>query len=138
VSDKIPERQTKYNTRISAIVVDDNKELRDLFVEILEIKGVKVAGTGSDGEEAVWLYQIHHPDIVFLDAKMPGHDGFYALGKIREYDPHAKIVLVTGSNQEQALLDNSNADVIVEKPVDIDEIMSIAYKLTGKYLENIQ
>jgi hypothetical protein len=35
-------------------------------------------------------------------------------------------------------LDNSNADVIVEKPVDIDEIMSIAYKLTGKYLENIQ
>ncbi len=138
MSDKIPERQIKYNTRISAIVVDDNKELRDLFVEILEIKGVKVAGTGSDGEEAVWLYQIHHPDIVFLDAKMPGHDGFYALDKIREYDPNAKIVLVTGSNQEQALLDNCSADIIVEKPVDMEEIVSIACKLTGKHLENIQ
>lgn len=138
MSDKNQERYRKYGTSISAIVVDDNKELRDLFVEILEIRGVRVAGTGADGEEAVWLYQIHHPDIVFLDAKMPGHDGFYALSKIREFDPHAKVVLVTGSNQEKALLDNCKANIIVEKPVDIEEIMTMAYQLTGKGLENIQ
>ncbi|HEX5457957.1 MAG TPA: response regulator [Candidatus Nitrosotalea sp.] len=132
------EQQNKYNTRISAIVIDDNKELRDLFVEILEIRGIRVAGTGADGEEAVWLYQIHRPDIVFLDAKMPGHDGFYALSKIREFDPYGKIVLVTGSNQEKALLDNCKANIIVEKPIDVEEIMDITCKLTGKYLENIQ
>jgi two-component system chemotaxis response regulator CheY len=138
VLDKTQELHSKYSTRISAIVVDDNKELRDLFVEILEIRGIRVTGTGADGEAAVWLYQIHHPDIVFLDAKMPGHDGFYALSKIREFDPHAKIVLVTGSNQEKAMLDNCRANIIVEKPVDIEEIMTIAYQLTGKSLENIQ
>ena len=136
--DKTQEHQNKYNTRISAIVIDDNKELRDLFVELLQIRGVRVTGTGADGEEALWLYQIHHPDIVYLDAKMPGHDGFYALSKIREFDPHAKVILVTGSNQEKALLDNCKANIIVEKPVDIEEIMKMTCQLTGKYLENIQ
>ncbi|MGI0017599.1 MAG: response regulator [Nitrosotalea sp.] len=131
-------QENKSSTRISAIVVDDNKELLDLFVELLQIRGVKVTGTGANGEEAITLYQTHSPDIVFLDAKMPVHDGFYALGKIREFDPHAKVVLVTGSNQEKALLDNCKANVIVEKPFDIEEIMRIAYQLTGKYLENIQ
>ena len=134
---RLHDRHTKYTSRISAIVVDDNKELRDLFVELLEIRGIKVAGTGTDGEEAVWLYQIHHPDIAFLDAKMPGHDGFYALSKIREFDPHAKVILVTGSNQEKALLDNCKADIIVEKPIDIEDVMTMTCKLTGKYLENI-
>ena len=136
--DKTQEHQSKYNTRINAIVIDDNKELRDLFVELLQIRGVRVTGTGADGEEALWLYQIHHPDIVYLDAKMPGHDGFYALSKIREFDPHAKVILVTGSNQEKALLDNCKANIIVEKPIDIEEIMKMTYQLTGKYLENIQ
>ncbi len=134
---RLHDRHIKYTSRISAIVVDDNKELRDMFVELLEIRGVKVAGTGTDGEEAVWLYQIHHPDIVFLDAKMPGHDGFYALSKIREFDPHAKVILVTGSNLEKALLDNCNANIIVEKPIDIEEMMTMTCQLTGKYLENV-
>ena len=134
---RLHDRHTKYSSRISAIVVDDNKELRDLFVDLLEIRGIKVAGTGIDGEEAVWLYQIHHPDIVFLDAKMPGHDGFYALSKIREFDPHAKVILVTGSNQEKALLDNCKANIIVEKPIDIEEVMTMTCQLTGKCLENI-
>jgi len=97
-----------------------------------------VTGTGSNGEEAITLYQTHSPDIIFLDAKMPVHDGFYALSKIREFDPYAKVVLVTGSNQEKALLDNCKANIIVEKPFDIEEIMKITCQLTGKYLENIQ
>lgn len=134
---RLHDRHTKYASRISAIVVDDNKELRDIFVELLEIRGVKVAGTGTDGEEAVWLYKIHHPDIVFLDAKMPGHDGFYALSKIREFDPHAKVILVTGSNQENTLLDNCKANIMVEKPIDMEEIMTKTCQLTGKYLENV-
>ena len=132
------EHQNKNNAPISAIVIDDNKELRDLFVELLKIRGIRVAQTGSNGEEAVELYQIYRPDIVFLDAKMPVHDGFYALSKIREFDPHAKVVLVTGSHQEKALLDNCNANIIIEKPVDIEKIMEITYGLTGKCLENIR
>lgn len=132
------EDQNENSAPIRVIVIDDNKELRDLFVELLKIRGIKVAQTGSNGDEAVELYQIHRPDIVFLDAKMPVNDGFYALSKIREFDSHAKVVLVTGSNQEKALLDNCNANIIIEKPVDIEKIMEITYALTGKCLENIR
>jgi two-component system chemotaxis response regulator CheY len=123
--------------RINAIVVDDNKELRALFVELLQLRGVRVMGTGSNGEEAFYLYQLHRPDMVILDAVMLVQDGFYALSKIKELDVDAKVVLVTGSHQEKAMLDNYRANMIIENPVDIEEVMDIAYKLTAHSPENV-
>jgi two-component system chemotaxis response regulator CheY len=110
---------------ISAIVIDDDKDLKDIFVELLQINNMNIVGTGNNGKQAFELYQKHKPDIVFMDVMMPEYDGLYGLKNIREYDPNAVIVLVTGSANVGNKLDNCKATAILPKPIDMDKIKSI-------------
>lgn len=90
---------------INAIVVDDDKDVSDVFIELLQINEINVVGNGVNGKDAVELYQKLHPDIIFMDAMMPQYDGFYGLEKIMEYDPNARVIMVTGSaNVEDKLV----------------------------------
>ena len=89
---------------IRALVVEDDKDVKDVFVELLQLSKDDVIGKGSNGKEAIELYKKLHPDIVFIDVLMPEYDGFYGLEKIKEYDPKAIVVMVTGSeNSEEKL-----------------------------------
>lgn len=113
---------------ITALVVDDNKDVQKVFVELLQFNGITVIGTGSNGKEASELYKKLEPDIVFIDAIMPKYNGFYGLEKIREYDPESVVVLVTGSINVETELDNCNATAILPKPINMDKIMSVVNK----------
>jgi two-component system chemotaxis response regulator CheY len=110
---------------IKAIVVDDDKDVQDVFIELLEINNVHVIGTGHNGKNALELYQTLCPDIVFMDVKMPEYDGFYGLEKIREYDPNALVVLVTGSEGVEDKINYCGATAIVPKPIHIDKIIGV-------------
>jgi two-component system, chemotaxis family, chemotaxis protein CheY len=112
------------NNGTNAIVVDDNKDLLDVFVELLQAHGINVMGSGANGKDAVELYQKFHPDVVFMDALMPKYDGFYGLEKIREYNPDAIVFLVTGSANIEKKIDKCNATAILEKPIDMNKIMN--------------
>lgn len=114
--------------KINSIVIDDNDDVREVFAELLQINDVDVIGTGCNGKEAVELYQKHTPDVVFMDVMMPEYDGFYGLKNIKEYDPNAIVVLVTGSVNVGTQLDNCNATAIIAKPIDIDKIKSVVNK----------
>lgn len=114
--------------KINAIVIDDNDDIRDVFAELLQIYDIDVMGTGCNGKEAVELYQKHKPDVVFMDVVMPEYDGFYGLKNIKEYDPNAIVVLVTGSVNVETQLDNCNATATIAKPIDIDKIKSVVNK----------
>lgn len=115
-------------SRINAIVIDDNVDVRDLFVELLEIQNVNVIGIGSNGKEAYDLYQKHNPDIVFIDAIMPDFDGFFGMETIMKYDPKAIVVLITGAFTEQAKINQYKPTAIVEKPLDMNEIKNVISK----------
>jgi CheY-like chemotaxis protein len=81
--------------QITAIIVDDEKDMTDVFSEYLKIIDVDVAGIGYNGKDAVDLYKKHKPDIVFLDLMMPEYDGLYALENIRNESPNANVVIIT-------------------------------------------
>lgn len=68
---------------LNAIVVDDDKNVRSVFTELLQIAKFNVVGTGTNGKEAYELYRNLSPDVVFIDALMPEYDGFYGLGRIK-------------------------------------------------------
>lgn len=63
----------------TAIVIDDDHDIVDVFSDILQILQIDVIGKGYDGKEAVELYQKFTPDLVILDLMMPKYDGIYAL-----------------------------------------------------------
>jgi len=110
---------------ITAIVVDDNKNIVDFFSEFLELKDVNVIGKGYDGKEAVDLYVTLRPDVIFLDVVMNRFDGLYALEKIKKIDPDANVIMVTADLREDTYvkITNLKASAIIFKPYDIDAVM---------------
>ncbi len=129
VSTMIKYSETDLGQRTNVLVIDDDKDVRDAFVGLLQIHGINVIGTCSDGKEAYEMYQKLRPDFVLIDAAMPLYDGLYGIEKIRQFDPLAKVILVTGTALKNYDINYSHQIEIVEKPIDIHEILSVISKM---------
>lgn len=112
---------------VKVIVVDDDQDIRELFVELLQMNDINVVGTGANGHDAFELYKIYRPDFVLLDYLMPLYDGKYAIDKIQEFDPHGKIILVSGSYFENGSLGDS-VKAIIKKPIEIKDVLGAINK----------
>ncbi|MDO8645729.1 MAG: response regulator [Candidatus Planktophila sp.] len=73
----------------SVLVIDDNEDIRHLLTLILENAGFTVL-TGIDGADGLAQTRTAKPDLILLDAMMPGLNGFEVLEKIRN-DRDSKI-----------------------------------------------
>ena len=109
----------------SVIVIDDDKDTVRLFSELLEENGVEVIGKGYSGKDAISLFEKKRPDVILIDIMMPDGSGFYAIRKIHEKNPNAKILAVTAdtTSQTEEKLKKISIDVIY-KPFDIKQIIS--------------
>ena len=109
---------------VTCIVVDDDQNILSVFCELLTLLSVDILSTAQNGDDAVKQYKKFKPDVVFLDLIMPKHDGFYAIKEISQYDPDAKIIIVTGylEQSESDILDTLPVTEIIYKPFDIDQI----------------
>lgn len=123
----------------TAIVIDDDMDTCDVLTEYLEIKDIEVLGIGFDGKEAVDLYKKHNPDLVFLDIMMPHYDGFYGLEKIKQLNPAAYVIVITGdlTPETHNRLQILNSSATIYKPFDIDKIMIVVEEVCKEKLCNI-
>ena len=109
----------------SAIVVDDDPDAVEMFSDYLEIKGINVIGKSNNGKEGIEAYKKLKPDVVFLDVMMPDSDGIYALKKIREVNPKAKVIMVTAdmSTETKKKLRELKPTDVIYKPYNVDRIL---------------
>ena len=109
----------------SVIVIDDDKDTVRLFTEFLEENDINVIGNGFDGVTAVKLFNETKPDVVLIDLNMPNGSGFYAIKKIQEIDPKAKIIAITadGSFSIEEKLVKLHIPLI-QKPFKMDQVIS--------------
>jgi len=89
------------------LVVDDQAYVREILTELLSNwPGVVVAGTGSDGSEAVALADELLPDVVVIDLRMPRMNGAEAAAVILSRHPTTRVIALTvaphGQLAEQA------------------------------------
>ena len=84
-----------------------------------------VVGRGYNGKDAVDLFEKNSPDVILIDIMMPEGSGFYAIRKIREKNPNAKILAVTADTTSLTLekLKKLSVDVIY-KPFDMNKVIS--------------
>ncbi len=81
---------------IRVLVVDDSIICREAIAILLnQAPDIDVVGKAADGREAIDLNRQLRPDIITMDAKMPGVDGFAAISEIMASQP-VPIVMVTG------------------------------------------
>ncbi|MGD8287014.1 MAG: sigma-54 dependent transcriptional regulator [Gemmatimonadota bacterium] len=106
------------------LVVDDEKGIRDALVQLFEYEGHEVA-SAEDGHEGIEKASELHPDVIFLDVKMPGLDGLDVLAKIREDDPSALIVMISGHGTIDTAVEatRKGAYDFLEKPLDSDRLL---------------
>jgi two-component system, chemotaxis family, chemotaxis protein CheY len=88
------------------LVVDDSPFIRSLAKELLAPKGYEVAGEAVDGNEAIQKYSALKPDLVLMDLKMDGMNGFNAAKKILEQFPDARIVMVTSYGTKEIIINS--------------------------------
>jgi len=119
----------------NVLVVDDDIDTVDVLCEYLRLKGMNVVGSAKNGQEALKLYKELKPDIVLLDVWMPDFDGYFGLQKILEFDPDAKIVMVTASafsDSKKNKLKSMGASDVICKPYETsDVIKTIEEQTTG-------
>jgi two-component system chemotaxis response regulator CheY len=114
--------------KIRIVVADDNHEMVETLATLLEQKGMKVVGKAYDGEEASQLYFLHKPDVILLDLNMPNYDGHYAIEKIMQKDPNAKIIVISAYLDKT--FQSNKVSSIFSKPYDIDEITEEIKQIT--------
>lgn len=109
------------------MIVDDSKTSRSILKSILTKNGYEVIAEAEDGQEGYDKYCELHPDYVTLDITMPVMDGIETLVKIKEYDPGAKVIMVTAAGQKSKMLDaiKLGAAEFVTKPFETDQIIGI-------------
>jgi DNA-binding NarL/FixJ family response regulator len=84
-------------SEIAVLVADDEP----LFVEMVQAMlsaeaGIEVIATAPDGRAAVRVAAEVDPDVIVMDVSMPIMDGIDATARIRERDPHACVLILTG------------------------------------------
>ena len=109
------------------LVVDDDPEIVELFVDVLERDGRFEVKTASTGYDAGVLTQDFMPDLVILDYMLPDINGNVVCQTIRKNPnfEHMKIIIVSGVvNQDEINeLLKAGADTFVKKPFNIEKLI---------------
>ena len=110
------------NRRI--LIVDDEQGIRAALGQLLEFEGYEVR-TVANAVDGLAEYARFKPHLVFMDVKMAGIDGLEALKKLREQDPGAIVVMISGHATIQTAVEATQhgAYDILEKPLDTDRIL---------------
>jgi two-component system nitrogen regulation response regulator NtrX len=106
------------------LVVDDEGGIRSALVQLFEYEGHDVE-EAEDGLEGIEKAEEFRPDVIFLDVKMPGVDGLDALARIREADPSALVVMISGHGTIDTAVEatRKGAYDFLEKPLDTDRLL---------------
>ena len=82
------------------LVIDDERLLCDLLQEMLRRHGHEVF-TAYSGQEGIQAFQRHRPQFTLLDLHLPDMNGIEALTRIREHDPKAVAMILTGAGSDK-------------------------------------
>ena len=107
------------------LVAEDEKQIADMIAFKLTNAGHQVI-RAQDGEQAVTMATREHPDLILLDAMMPGISGFEVLRRLKR-DPALKdigVIMVTAKGHERDVLSGLSGGAIdyVVKPFSLKEL----------------
>jgi DNA-binding NarL/FixJ family response regulator len=113
--------------RDTVLVVDDTPETLGFLTDMLDSAGFTVL-IATDGESALRLVDQITPDLVLLDAMMPGIDGFETCRRMKRDGQHAAlpVIFMTGLSETEHVVQGLAAGGVdyVTKPLVVDELLA--------------
>ncbi len=103
------------------LIVDDETGILTTLSQILVDEGYRTITTTS-GEEALHLFREQRPDVVFLDIWLPDWDGLETLQALRDVDPFAMVIMMSGHGTSETAVKaiKMGAHDYLEKPLSYD------------------
>ncbi len=117
------------------LVVEDDEMSLMICKKMLEILGYEVI-TARNGEEALKIYEEKNPHLVVADVVMPKMGGKELLSKIKEIDPEAKVILISGYSMEKEASSYKSLGALgyLQKPFTYQELAEIVHKALAKII----
>jgi two-component system LytT family response regulator/two-component system response regulator LytT len=127
---------------LTALIIDDEPLARQELQYLLDAAGgVTVLAHGTNGIEAVELIRNHKPDVIFLDVRMPGLDGFAVLKKVLGAGRRGalpQIVFATAFDQYAVKAFEVNAVDYLLKPFDNKRVLKTLEKVRARRANGLE
>ena len=119
--------------QLTVLVIDDDPGIRDYLETLATRQGYGVY-TAADGETALAGLDKTSPDLITLDAVLPGMDGLETLRRIKQRVPEVPVIMLSGHGQARTIVEAMRLGAIdfLRKPFEVEEL-ELAFR---KALEN--
>ena len=110
---------------VRVLLVDDHDLFRTGLRNLLEERGIQIAGEAGEGGDAVRLVRELAPEVVVMDLNMPGMTGIEAIRQIHGFAPLTRVLVLTISDQDDDVLDAilAGACGYLLKDASVDELI---------------
>ena len=117
------------------LIVDDEADILEILVKLTEQLGYCTVSADS-GKAGIDKYKSWQPDVVLLDRNMPEMDGLTCARSILEYDPEARIVLISGYDAGGASGVDDKTKALIKgyltKPINMEQVSQTIQKVLDK------
>lgn len=124
---------------LNVIVIDDEKLVRQMVIRCIEWEeiGLHIIGEASSARMGMELIDEMHPDIVFMDVRMPSMDGLTCSRLILDKYPHIKILILSGHDEFEYASEGIRIGVFdyLLKPINEEELRKAAIKARDSILD---
>jgi DNA-binding NtrC family response regulator len=119
------------------LVIDDEVQYRNLYAVTLKKAGFEIK-TAASAEDAAGIIEEHPPAMVISDVRMPGMDGISFLQKVKGKHPELPFLLITAFADIRDAVHALKLGAVdyLEKPVDLDELVSAVSDTLGVVFED--
>jgi DNA-binding NarL/FixJ family response regulator len=119
---------------LKVVIADDSALVRErLVVMVSDLEGVEVVGQATDAPEAMEIIQRLKPDVVILDIRMPGGNGFQVLETIKETGGAPVVIMLTAfpypQYRDKCLA--AGADYFLDKATEFVRVIPVIEQLAG-------
>jgi CheY-like chemotaxis protein len=116
----------------TVLVVEDNDDARHMLVAALALDGHQVQAA-PDGESGLELASRTPPDVVLIDIRLPGIDGYEVARRLRAANERRRIALVAltgfGQTEDRRRAFDAGFDAHLVKPVNTDRLKRVIAEL---------
>ncbi len=109
--------------QVTVLVIDDDPGIRDYLETLATRQGYRVF-TAADGESALEGLSTTRPDLITLDAVLPGMDGLETLRRIKKRVPEVPVIMLSGHGQARTIVEamRLGATDFLRKPFEVEEL----------------
>jgi DNA-binding response OmpR family regulator len=113
------------------LIVDDDASVRESVGKVLRAEGYETV-TAADGPAALKQFVMHPIGLLLLDLGLPLKNGWEVFEHITRQNPLLPIIVITGQTRQKRIAQAAGVGALMEKPLDVDELLRVIKQLLAE------